>query len=56
MKPFTKKEIKQLFNEKLIANLSDLFLLRVSDLVALEGWTQKRACVAINALQEWRRD
>lgn len=45
------KIVSQLFDNALISNISDLYELREEQLLALEGWKQKRASNLINAIQ-----
>jgi DNA ligase (NAD+) len=46
-----KKAMNQLFNENLVQDIPDIYGLKVSDLAALDGWAQRSAHNAIEAIQ-----
>jgi len=45
-----KKAMEQLFNEKIIQDIPDIYGLKVTDLVLLDGWAEKSARNAIDAI------
>ena len=45
-----KKAIEQLFNEEIVQDIPDIYGLKVTDLVFLEGWAEKSASKAIAAI------
>ena len=49
-----KKAMEQLFNEKLVKDIPDIYDLKVDELAALEGWAEKSACNAIAAIKASR--
>jgi DNA ligase (NAD+) len=49
-----KKAMEQLFNEKLVQDIPDIYGLEVSDLVVLEGWAEKSARNAVKAIKASR--
>ena len=49
-----KKAMEQLFNEKLIRDIPDIYGLQVSDLVVLDGWAEKSAANAVAAIEASR--
>jgi DNA ligase (NAD+) len=49
-----KKAIEQLFNEKLVQDIPDIYGLQVADLVVLDGWGEKSARNAIAAIEASR--
>ena len=49
-----KKAMEQLFNEKIVQDIPDIYGLKVTDLVLLDGWAEKSARNAIAAIQESR--
>jgi len=46
-----KKAMEQLFNEKIIQDIPDIYALKITDLVVLDGWAEKSARNAIAAIQ-----
>jgi DNA ligase (NAD+) len=50
-----KKAMAQLFNEKLVRDIPDIYGLEVSDLAALEGWAEKSALNAVTAIKASRK-
>ena len=49
-----KKAMEQLFNEKLVQDIPDIYELKVTDLAALEGWAEKSARNAVAAIKTSR--
>ncbi len=49
-----KKAMEQLFNEKIVRDIPDIYGLKVTDLVLLEGWAEKSARNAITAIEASR--
>jgi DNA ligase (NAD+) len=49
-----KKAMELLFNEKIVQDIPDIYGLKVTDLVLLEGWAEKSARNAIAAIQASR--
>ena len=49
-----KKAMEQLFNEKIVQDIPDIYGLKVTDLVHLEGWAEKSARNAIAAIEASR--
>jgi DNA ligase (NAD+) len=50
-----KKAMAQLFNEKLVRDIPDIYGLEVGDLAALEGWAEKSARNAVAAIKASRK-
>jgi DNA ligase (NAD+) len=46
-----KKAMEQLFNEKLVRDIPDIYDLKVEDLAALEGWAEKSAQNVVAAIK-----
>ena len=46
-----KKAMEQLFNEKIVQDIPDIYALKITDLVVLDGWAEKSARNAISAIQ-----
>jgi DNA ligase (NAD+) len=49
-----KKAMEQLFNEEIVQDIPDIYNLKITDLVILDGWAEKSARNAIGAIQESR--
>jgi DNA ligase (NAD+) len=49
-----KKAMEQLFNEKLVKDIPDIYCLNIADLVVLDGWGKKSAHNAIAAIEASR--
>jgi DNA ligase (NAD+) len=49
-----KKAMMQLFNEKLVKDIPDIYALTVSELAQLDGWAEKSARNAIDAIESSR--
>jgi RNA polymerase sigma factor (sigma-70 family) len=49
-----KKAMEQLFNEKLVRDIPDIYGLQVADLAALDGWAEKSARNAVAAIKASR--
>jgi DNA ligase (NAD+) len=49
-----KKAMEQLFNEKLVQDIPDIYGLEVPDLVVLDGWAEKSARNAVAAIEASR--
>jgi len=49
-----KKAVEQLFNEKLVRDIPDIYSLKINDLAGLEGWGEKSAGKAITAINKSR--
>ena len=49
-----KKAMEQLFNEEIVQDIPDIYGLKVTDLVLLDGWAEKSANNAISAIQASR--
>jgi len=49
-----KKAMEQLFNEKLVLDIPDIYGLQAADLVVLEGWAEKSARNAVAAIEASR--
>ena len=49
-----KKAMEQLFNEKIVQDIPDIYGLKITDLVLLDGWAEKSARNAIAAIQASR--
>ena len=49
-----KKAMEQLFNEKIVQDIPDIYELKITDLVILDGWAEKSARNAIAAIQASR--
>jgi DNA ligase (NAD+) len=47
-----KKAMKQLFNEEIVQDIPDIYNLKITDLVLLDGWAEKSARNAIAAIQD----
>jgi DNA ligase (NAD+) len=45
-----KKAMEQLFSQKLVQDIPDIYSLQVADLVVLDGWAEKSACNAVAAI------
>jgi DNA ligase (NAD+) len=52
---FGKKAMEQLFNEKIVQDVPDIYGLKITDLVFLDGWAEKSAGNAIAAIQASRK-
>jgi DNA ligase (NAD+) len=52
---FGKKAMEQLFNEKIVQDVPDIYSLKITDLVLLDGWAEKSARKAIAAVQARRK-
>jgi DNA ligase (NAD+) len=50
-----KKAMEQLFNEELVKDIPDIYALKVEDLARLDGWAEKSARNAIDAIQASRK-
>jgi DNA ligase (NAD+) len=50
-----KKAMEQLFNEKIVQDIPDIYDLKITDLVVLDGWAEKSARNAIAAIQDSRK-
>ncbi|MDX1775881.1 MAG: NAD-dependent DNA ligase LigA, partial [Desulfobulbales bacterium] len=50
-----KKAMEQLYKEKLVQDIPDIYGLQVSDLAALEGWAEKSAANAVAAIRASRK-
>jgi DNA ligase (NAD+) len=50
-----KKAMEQLFNEKIVQDIPDIYGLQASDLIPLEGWAEKSAHNAIASIQASRK-
>ena len=50
-----KKAMEQLFKEKLVQDIPDIYGLQVADLVVLEGWAEKSARNAVAAIEASRK-
>ncbi len=49
-----KKAMEQLYNEKIVQDIPDIYGLKVDDLVPLEGWAEKSARKALAAIEASR--
>jgi DNA ligase (NAD+) len=49
-----KKAVEQLFNEKLVRDIPDIYALQVADLIVLDGWAEKSARKALEAINASR--
>ncbi len=49
-----KKAMEQIFNEKLVRDIPDIYGLQVADLAALDGWAEKSAQNAVAAIKASR--
>lgn len=47
--------VDQLFEEKLISNILDLYSLKIEDLLPLEGWQEKKAQNLINSIKATKK-
>ncbi len=50
-----KKAMEQLFNEKIVQDIPDIYGLKITDLVVLDRWAEKSARNAIAAIQDSRK-
>jgi DNA ligase (NAD+) len=50
-----KKAMEQLFNEKIVQDIPDIYGLKIADFILLDGWAEKSARNAIAAIQASRK-